>query len=233
MKPRILLVEDESDLALTLKERLAGEGYAVKWADTLVAARRALGVGRYSLALLDVGLPDGSGFDLAQYLRQRHPLLPLVFLTSHGQLEERLRGLSLGAADYVLKPFDYRELSLRLGNTLRAQGAGAGEGPLRIGEVRIDWEARTLSRGKAPARRLSPMELAVLRLLWRKRGEAIPRKVLAAACGTAHASKARTVDNIISRLRRDFGDDPKDPSRIKSLRGLGYLMDPTEHEESP
>lgn len=222
---KILLVEDEVDLAKTLCHRLAPSGYRVKWAPDLASARQALRRPSFSLVLLDIGLPDGSGFNLAATLRQRHPLIPLIFLTSHSLIEERLHGLSLGAADYIIKPFDVRELILRLKNTLRVQG----DGPLssiKMGPATVHWETREIQRGRGKTRVLSPMQAAVLRHLWRHRGRPVSRSALGALCGPSTEATPRTVDNIISQLRRDLGDNPRDPSFLKSLRGVGYLFDP-------
>lgn len=224
---KILLVEDEGDLARTLRHRLALAGYQVKWAPDLAAARLALRRPTFSLVLLDIGLPDGSGFNLAAMVRQRHPLLPIIFLTSHSQIEERLHGLSLGAADYIMKPFDVRELILRLKNAIQAQGAGPSSSA-KIGPALIHWETREIKLGRGKPRVLSPMQVAVLKHLWRHRGRPVPRSTLGALCGPRASRTPRTVDNIISQLRHDLGDNPRDPAFLKSLRGVGYLFDPGE-----
>jgi DNA-binding response OmpR family regulator len=139
----ILVVEDEPNVGRTLTERLTAEGYMVKWARSCAEALEADSTQRWDLALLDVGLPDGSGFDLATGLRRRRPQTAIVFVTAYGTPEDRVRGLELGAEDYVVKPFHFKELLLRVQNALRraallSQSDSRFERPLRVGRARID-----------------------------------------------------------------------------------------------
>src|SRR5580700_454704 len=134
---RMLLVEDERNVAETLAERLRAEGFQIKHADSAASARRAIAESEVELALLDVGLPDGNGFELAKLLRERAPGTAVVFLTAHATPEDRVRGLELGADDYIGKPFNFRELLLRINNCLkRAQELRRVPGEIQ-GQVRI------------------------------------------------------------------------------------------------
>ena len=115
----LLMVEDDANVAVTLAERLRGSGFAVTPAASVAAARAALAATRFDIALLDVGLPDGNGFEIARELRDRSPATSIVFLTAYGTPEDRIHGLELGADDYVTKPFVFRELLLRVQNALK------------------------------------------------------------------------------------------------------------------
>ncbi|HEY7929716.1 MAG TPA: response regulator transcription factor, partial [Steroidobacteraceae bacterium] len=142
---RLLMVEDEPNLAETLSERLRAAGFQVARAESVAGARRVLGEARFDLALVDVGLPDGSGFELARTLRERSPATAIIFLTAHASAEDRVRGLELGADDYVGKPFNFRELLLRIQNCLKraqdlAQVPGEIRGQVRIGRALVDFE---------------------------------------------------------------------------------------------
>src|SRR5438132_994298 len=115
-KDSILLVEDETNVGSTLVERLDKEGFDVTWCATLADATENCRGRRFDLALLDVGLPDGLGFDLAEAIRSREPTTAIIFLTAFGNPEDRVRGLELGAEDYIVKPFHLKELLLRVRN---------------------------------------------------------------------------------------------------------------------
>jgi len=232
---RILVVEDERNVAETLSERLGAAGYGVTRADSVASARRALSAGGWSLAILDVGLPDGSGFDLARVLREQSPATAIIFLTAHANPDDRIRGLELGADDYVGKPFHFRELLLRIQNCLkRAQDLAAvpGEmrGQVRIGRAVVDFErfSATVDGASSP---LTHKECAVLRLLAERVGKAVSRdEILDRAWSADEFPTSRTVDNFIVRLRKLVEVDPADPHIIRSIRGVGYLLTELKHE---
>jgi two-component system alkaline phosphatase synthesis response regulator PhoP len=226
---RLLLVEDERNVAETLSERLRAEGFQVKHADTTASARRAIGEGQVELALLDVGLPDGNGFEIARYLRERAPGTAIIFLTAHASAEDRIRGLELGADDYVGKPFHFRELLLRIHNCLKraqdlARVPGEIRGQVRIGRALVDFERFAASvDGNSVA--LTHKECAVLRLLAERVGKAVSRdEILDRAWSADEFPTSRTVDNFIVRLRKLIELDAADPRVIRSIRGVGYLL---------
>jgi two-component system, OmpR family, alkaline phosphatase synthesis response regulator PhoP len=226
---RLLLVEDERNVAETLMERLRAEGFQVKRADSVASARRAIAESEVELALLDVGLPDGNGFELAKSLRERTPGTAIIFLTAHASPEDRVRGLELGADDYVGKPFHFRELLLRINNCLkRAQELrrvpGEFRGQVRIGRALVDFERFTASvDGRSVA--LTHKESAVLRLLAERVGKAVSRdEILDRAWSADEFPTSRTVDNFIVRLRKLIEVDAADPRVIRSIRGVGYLL---------
>lgn len=226
---RLLMVEDEPNVAATLAERLRAAGYQVTRIDSVAGARRAIAEGTYQLALIDVGLPDGSGFDLARVLRERAPATAIIFLTAHDSAEDRVRGLELGADDYVGKPFHFRELLLRIQNCLKraqdlAQVPGEMRGQVRIGRALVDFErfSATVDREN---RALTHKECAVLRLLAERVGKAVSRdEILDRAWSADEFPTSRTVDNFIVRLRKLVEVNPTDPRIIRSIRGVGYLL---------
>ncbi|MFM1885673.1 MAG: hypothetical protein RL026_830 [Pseudomonadota bacterium] len=228
--PRLLLVEDDANVAGTLRERLQQEGYGVVHAGSVAAARAALATeatgGRsFALALLDVGLPDGSGFDIARSLRQTHPETALVFLTAYGTPADRIHGLELGADDYLTKPFVLRELLLRLQAVLRRAQYLRGSGAVRMGRATVDF-ARFTADVDGTRHGLTHKECAVLKLLHERAGVAVSRDdILERAWSAEEFPTSRTVDNFIVRLRRLVEDDPANPRVIRSIRGVGYLFE--------
>jgi two-component system alkaline phosphatase synthesis response regulator PhoP len=230
MSARLLMVEDERNVADTLMERLRSAGYEVVRAESVLAARRAISEGGpFQLALLDVGLPDGNGFELARLLRERAPATAIIFLTAHASPEDRVRGLELGADDYMGKPFLFRELLLRVQNCLKraqdlAQVPGEMRGQVRIGRALVDFE-RFCATVDGENHSLTHKECSVLRLLAERVGKAVSRdEILDRAWSADEFPTSRTVDNFIVRLRKLVEADPADPRVIRSIRGVGYLL---------
>ena len=229
MSARLLMVEDENNVAETLADRLRRAGYEVVRAESALAARRAIAEGGFQLALLDVGLPDGNGFELARLLRDRAPAVAIIFMTAHASPEDRVRGLEIGADDYVGKPFHFRELLLRIQNCLKraqdlAQVPGEMRGQVRIGRALVDFE-RFCATVDGENRSLTHKECSVLRLLAERVGKAVSRdEILDRAWSADEFPTSRTVDNFIVRLRKLVEVDPADPRVIRSIRGVGYLL---------
>jgi two-component system alkaline phosphatase synthesis response regulator PhoP len=221
----LLVVEDERNVGATLAERLQGSGFRVTLAETAARARQVWRSDAAQLALLDVGLPDGNGFALAR----EAPQTAIIFLTAHGNPDERVRGLEIGADDYVTKPFHFRELLLRIQNCLkRAQDLanlpGEVQGVLRIGRAQVDFE-RYSADVDGERHALTHKECAVLRLLASRVGKAVSRdEILDRAWSADEFPTSRTVDNFIVRLRRLVETDAADPRVIRSIRGVGYLL---------
>ena len=231
----ILVVEDELNVAETLRERLQRAGFKVTNAATAARARAAIAAEPVHLALLDVGLPDGNGFELAPQLRAAAPRAAIIFLTAHGNPEDRVRGLELGADDYMTKPFHFRELLLRIQRCLKraedlADLPGDMRGTLRIGRARVDFE-RYAAEVDGQWQALTHKECAVLRLLASRVGKAVSRdEILDRAWSADEFPTSRTVDNFIVRLRKLVENDASDPQIIRSIRGVGYLLTETRRE---
>lgn len=229
---RILVVEDERNVAETLIERLASAGFTVTHAASAARARLALSAEPPHLVLLDVGLPDGNGFALAGEIRSLAPRAAIIFLTAHGNPEDRVRGLELGADDYLTKPFHFRELLLRIQNCLKraqelADLPGDMQGELQIGRARVNFE-RFAAEVDGQWQPLTHKECAVLRLLASRVGKAVSRdEILDRAWSADEFPTSRTVDNFIVRLRKLVERDAGDPQIIRSIRGVGYLLTET------
>jgi two-component system, OmpR family, alkaline phosphatase synthesis response regulator PhoP len=228
--PKLLLLEDDANVAGTLTSRLTTEGYAVTHAGSVRAAREALAGPAFQVAVLDVGLPDGNGFEVAQTLRERSPVTAVLFLTAYGTPEDRIRGLELGADDYVTKPFVFRELLLRIQNVqkrahdLQQPGTVPG-GTARIGMADVDF-GRFTARVGDQVHRLTHKECAVLKLLVERAGNAVTRdEILDRAWSPDEFPTQRTVDNFIVRLRKLVERDPSNPQSILSVRGVGYQLE--------
>jgi two-component system alkaline phosphatase synthesis response regulator PhoP len=231
----LLLVEDERNVGETLAERLRAAGFRVTLASSAARARQAWQAQTPHLSLVDVGLPDGNGFDLARELRSAVPQAAIIFLTAHANPEDRVRGLELGADDYVSKPFHFRELLLRIQNCLkRAQDLAElpreMRGVVRIGRARVDFE-RFSAEVAGTQHALTHKECAVLRLLASRAGKAVSRdEILDKAWSAEEFPTSRTVDNFIVRLRRLVEPDADEPRVIRSIRGVGYLLSDLKHE---
>jgi two-component system, OmpR family, alkaline phosphatase synthesis response regulator PhoP len=226
---QLLVVEDERNVGETLAERLGDAGFRVMLAPSAARARQAWRAQPPQLVLLDVGLPDGNGFELARELRAAVPQAAIIFLTAHGNPEERVRGLELGADDYLTKPFHFRELLLRIQNCLKraqdlAELPGEMRGVVRIGRARVDFE-RFSAEVSGTHHALTHKECAVLRLLASRVGKAVSRdEILDKAWAADEFPTSRTVDNFIVRLRRLVEPDIDEPKVIRSIRGVGYLL---------
>ena len=222
----LLLVEDDRTLAETLSERLAKEGYDVTWVDRADLARAETSKKRFDLLLLDVGLPDGNGFQLARELRAK-PIgelnreTPFVFLTAMTSAEYRLEGYELGAEEYIPKPFHLRELLLRVKHVLENHSSPE---LLNLGDRVIFWDALEVRDGSTShsnvLERLQPRDAHLLRLLVTRSPAVVSRdEILDKIWGEENFPSSRTVDNAIVRLRQNLGD--VHAVRIRSVRGVG------------
>lgn len=229
---RILVVEDERNVGSTLVERLRQEGFDVTWAMTSGDAELEIEARRFDLALMDVGLPDGSGFEVAAALRKTQPGTAIIFLTAFGSPEDRVRGLELGAEDYVVKPFHFKELLLRVRNGLKralylaadATEMAEASGGVRVGKAQISF-ARFEAKVDGRTQSLSHKETALLKLLVERRGKVVSRdEILNHVWSEDEFPTSRTIDNFIMRIRRLVEESPESPTTIRSVRGVGYQL---------
>jgi two-component system alkaline phosphatase synthesis response regulator PhoP len=224
VRPRLLIVEDESSLVLTLTDRLQAEGYGVDSAgDGETGLERAVG-GSYDLILLDVGLPGKGGFDVLREIRMRRVETPVLMLTARGQVVDRVLGLKLGADDYVTKPFDLLELLARIEAVLRrrnGRGASAGE-VFSFGDVRVDFRRAEVLRDGQPVD-LSSLEFKLLRHFIEHRGELLSRRdLLEKVWGYPGVLQTRTVDVHVASLRQKIERHPAKPEHIVTVHRMGY-----------
>ena len=232
MANRILLLEDEVNVGSTLKERLVLEGFDVTWAETVTDAKFELDRKDFSLAILDVNLPDGSGFDIGKIVRDRFAGTAVMFLTAAGTPDDRIHGLELGAEDYIVKPFHFKELLLRIQNVLKriqfVKGVEASEREVTIGRAKVRFHQYELTV-QNEKHHLSHKECALLKMLYEKRGQVVSRDdILNLIWSEDEYPTPRTIDNFILRLRKLVEPDLNSPSILRSIRGVGYLMEKTD-----
>jgi two-component system, OmpR family, alkaline phosphatase synthesis response regulator PhoP len=224
MNKRILLVEDEPGLVLTLTDRLSGEGYEVESASNgETGLDRAL-AGGFDLVLLDVMLPRKSGLDVCRDLRARGVTVPVLMLTARGQVVDKVVGLKLGADDYLTKPFEMVELLARVEALLRRAPAAVASGGdcFGFGDVRVDFRKAEVSKG--PERvELSAREFKLLRYFIEHRGATLSRdELLNGVWGYNAMPVTRTVDVHVAWLRQKLEENPRRPQFILTVHGLGY-----------
>jgi DNA-binding response OmpR family regulator len=221
---RILVVEDEPDLAFALEDDLKVEGYDVEVARDGETASHRGREEHWDLVLLDVMLPGKDGFEVCRELRRAGVRAPIIMLTAKAQESEKVLGLEMGADDYVTKPFSPRELRARIKAVLRRTAA---ETPpvSTFGDVEVDLARGELRRQGRPVE-VTPLELKLLAAFLAARGRVLSRgQLLEAAWGSDTFVTDRAVDAHIVQLRRKIEADPKVPRYIVSVRGLGYRFD--------
>jgi len=222
--PRILVVEDERDIAALVAYHLTKEGYRVRTAEGGLEALEAAGNERPDIVLLDLMLPGYSGYEVLAEMRRRPELaeIPVVVLTARRDEADRVRGLELGADDYVTKPFSPRELVLRVGAVLRRSQAPAVAGATRMlrgGGIMIDLSALTVT-AKGMSIELTPTEYRLLVTLLERRGRVQSRQQLLEQAWDIHTRiETRTVDMHVQRLRTKLGESG---DWIETVRGFGY-----------
>jgi DNA-binding response OmpR family regulator len=225
--PRILIVEDDPDIALGLELDFKDEGYEVEVAsDGLQGALRARQPG-WDLVILDVMLPGKDGFEVCRELRRARVRTPILMLTARAEEAEKVMGLDMGADDYITKPFSPRELRARVRALVRrASDTGQPEPVQRVGAAEIDFARAELKRG-GERWDLTSIELKMLQLFLRHPGRVFGRaEIIGAAWGSDVFVTDRVVDTHIVKLRRRIEPDPASPSHIVSVRGLGYRFEP-------
>ena len=219
--PHLLVVDDDRRIRALLLRFLLAEGYRVTTADSARDARAKLESLKFDLLILDVMMPGENGFDFARAFRARSAV-PILMLTARDEKESRIMGLEIGADDYLAKPFEPRELSLRVANILkriRPPSTPAAES-VRFGPFVFHLSRGDLRRGEQVIR-LTDREREMLRVLAGSMGETVPRQALA---GNGDAVGERTVDVQVNRLRRKIENDPANPLIVQTVRGVGYRL---------
>jgi two-component system alkaline phosphatase synthesis response regulator PhoP len=222
MDGRILVVEDDEVIRMTLGDRLESEGYAVEFAlDGEEGLQKAI-QNSYDLVILDIMLPRKNGFDVCRDIRMTGVVVPILMLTARGQTIDKVLGLKIGADDYLTKPFEAMELLARIEALLRRANIPAAAGVQAFGSIQVDLRGTAVSRdGKVVP--LSAREFQLLRYFLEHRGTTLSRDVLLKEVW-AYSTEAftRTVDVHVASLRQKLEEDPKRPSLIITVPGLGY-----------
>jgi len=222
---RILLIEDNEDLAFGLKNNLEVEGHEVRLALDGLEGLRLAREDTADLAILDLMLPGIGGFEVLAALRKRDRRLPVLVLTARGEEEDKVRGLRLGADDYVTKPFGLMELLARVDALLRRAGPSDDGGEVHFGDVSLRPGPRIVLRdGREVA--LTPKEFDLLLHLCRHRGRVVSRlELLRSVWGYSEEAVSRTVDTHIAEIRRKLEPDPGRPRHIVTVRKAGYRLE--------
>ena len=219
--PHLLVVDDDRRIRALLSRYLAGEGYRITTAESAAEARAKLGALSFDLLILDVMMPGETGFEFASSIRKSSGV-PILMLTARDETASRIEGLEIGADDYVAKPFEPRELSLRVAAILkRAKPAAAPPAEsVRFGEFVFHIGRAELRKGEDTVR-LTDREREMLVVLAAQPGETVPRAALA---GNGGSVSERAVDVQVNRLRRKIERDPANPLIVQTVRGIGYRL---------
>ncbi len=219
--PRILIVEDDSSLVQILRDNLLVDGFEVEWAAN---AENALTLYRSfvpDLVLLDLMLPDLSGYELGRVLRHGGKT-PIIILSARGEKADKLQGLRLGADDYITKPFDMEELVARIHTVLRRVKPAVGT--VQLGSVTIDFQ-RGIATGTTGDLHLTHREFEILRVLAERHSRVVFRdELFKEIWGFVDASTTRSVDRAVSRLRQKIEPDPRNPRFLRTVHGDGYIL---------
>ena len=224
----ILIVEDEINLGNTLYEYLQSQGYQCKLTSSVVDTYELLDQKDFlpKIILLDIGLPDGSGMDIAKKVRTTNKNIVIFFLSALNDPETRLQGLEIGADDYITKPFNLKELTLRLNKTLEGLKATSSlPESIEHGKLKIWFKRFELQDGSGHIIPLSQKECAILELLYKKQNEAVTRnEMIEYIWGENTYPSSRTIDNYIVKLRKWCETDDEALIEIQSIRGVGYKL---------
>ena len=230
MSTKLLMIEDDVRLAEMVRDYLGEHGFVLSHRESGESGLLALREADFDAVLLDVMLPDLDGFEVCKRIRSESDV-PIVMLTARGEETDRVVGLELGADDYLPKPFSLRELLARLRAILRrGRTAGERQPTLRFGDLEVDPEAREARLGGVVCD-LTGRQFDLLQILAERAGRAVSRDTLMElVSGDAHTAFDRSIDVHVSRIRAVIEDDPRQPKRILTIRGTGYLFvrDPFE-----
>ncbi len=222
---KILIVDDDKDLLALVGFALTQAGYAVVKADDAPVALRQFEDESPDLAILDINLPSGSGFDVCRAIRGKSRI-PVMMLTVRGEEEDLVKALDLGADDYLTKPFSPRTLLARVKALLRRAGIETG-GPMTAGRLSLDLEAHALSIGGGPALRLTKLEVRLLQILMANAGHVVgTERLLSHVWGRRGSGDRQLLKQLVHRLRQKIEADPANPRHLQTDAGAGYKLVP-------
>ena len=224
---KILIIEDEPKTGEYLRQGLTEAGFMADLARNGIDGLHLALNGAYDLVVLDVMLPGIDGWAVLQSIRSRGLEMPVLFLTARDQVEDRIRGLELGADDYLVKPFSFAELLARVRTVLRRGRVGPDTTTLRVADLELDLLRRRVSRS---GRRidLTAKEFGLLELLMRRHGEVLPRSLIASQVWDMNFDSDTNVIEVAMRRLRVKIDDEQDIKLIKTVRGMGYVLEAPE-----
>ena len=221
---KILIVEGEPKTGDYLQQGLAESGFVVDLARNGVDGLHLAVTGDHDLLVLDVMLPGLNGWQVLETLRRSGKEIPVLFLTARDQVEDRVRGLELGADDYLVKPFAFSEFLARVRTLLRRGRSGMESTALRAADLELDLLRRRVVRGGQRID-LTAKEFALLELLLRRRGEVLPRSLIASQVWDMNFDSDTNVIEVAMRRLRAKVDDAFEPKLIRTVRGMGYVLE--------
>ena len=215
---RVLVIEDDKIIGDGISHALEIEHYATDWVEDVESAKTALITNDYEMVILDIGLPDGSGFDILKQLRNKNDTIPILILTAYDDLSYRVKGLDSGADDYLVKPFKLKELLARL-RALRRRASGRSNPVLQVRGVTLDPAANTVTQNGEMIN-VGPKEFAILHTLMEKQGKVVTKANLEESLyGWNMEIESNTIEVHIHGLRKKLGK-----AFIKTLRHVGYQV---------
>ena len=218
-KYHILVVDDDDKIRLLIKEYLSNKGYLVSTAENAEKAKIKIDIFNFNLIILDVMMPGQSGYDLTKELKASKNI-PIILLTAKGEVENRIHGLEIGADDYIGKPFDPKELLLRVKNVIKMNIDPNKLLSSKIGEAELNLNKMTI-KIKGKLKRINSSEKKVLMKMLSSPGKIFSRTDIGKI---ASISKERPIDVMITRLRKKIELDPKNPKYLQTIRGSGYVL---------
>ena len=221
---RILYVEDDPTAREYIEKGLAEQGYSVTVATEAETGLSLALESPFDLLILDVMLPDGDGFDLLQRIRDKGADMPAIFLTARSEVADRIRGLNLGADDYLVKPFAFAELAARIQAVARRTLAEPGDGKLTLADLEVDLKRHAVIRAGQPVD-LTPKEFSLLEYLLRNKGQAISRAMITEKVwGYGFDTYSNLIDVHINHLRKKV-DHPFERKLLHTVKGVGYVLE--------
>ena len=224
---KILIVEDEPKTGDYLRQGLREAGFAVELASDGLAGLQLAQQQDFDLLILDVMLPGLNGWQLLQRLREQGHQVPVLFLSARDQVEDRVKGLELGADDYLVKPFSFAELLARVRTILRRGRSGVEATALQVADLELDLLRRRVSRAGKRIE-LTAKEFALLELLMRRHGEVLPRSLIASQVWDMNFDSDTNVIEVAMRRLRAKVDEGFEPRLIQTVRGMGYVLEVPE-----
>ena len=226
---KILIAEDEENILDTLVLNFELEGYDVQGVNNGKDAISAFQLSEFNLVILDVMMPHVNGFDVCEIIRKTNPLVPVMFLTAKNDSDDRVKGLKIGADDYLAKPFNLEELLLRAKNLLNrftpVQTQEIEE--CSFGVFKVDFKTFDVLKNGEKFKQLAKKEILLIQLLFKHKDEVVSRgQILDEIWGTDANPSSRTIDNYILTLRKYFEENPRQPLYFHSIRGVGYKFTP-------
>ena len=215
----ILVVDDDDRIRELVKEYLEENQFLVTTAKDALDAKKKMEIVKFDILILDIMMPGESGLSLTKEVKQNNPT-PIILLTAKGEVKDRIEGLELGADDYLGKPFEPKELLLRIKNILNKTQAPILPEEIYIGDVLINLKKLTIKINNQ-TKKINPQEEKVLEKMLKSPGEIFSREDIGK---TINISKERTIDVIITRLRQKIESNPKNPKYLQTIRGAGYVL---------